>query len=100
LARANYRTANYRQALEAAMQAKHYGGPQYYRVGFIQAMALWQLGEKEKARNCYQEAARLAENHLGNEILCLERDEAAALLGIKERSVAAKNAKEGLPAKH
>jgi tetratricopeptide (TPR) repeat protein len=82
LALANYRTRKYRQALEAAGQVKR-GGSQCLQAAFIQAMAHWQLGDKDRARECYDEAERwLQANRLGDEILCQERDEAAALLGM------------------
>ncbi|MFL5244941.1 MAG: protein kinase domain-containing protein [Gemmataceae bacterium] len=85
LAQARYCLGKHGAAVEAAEQAKRFGGPDKFSAGFIQAMAYWQLGEKEKARQCYQEAADwLEKTHPGIEELCLERDEAAALLGIKQ----------------
>jgi tetratricopeptide (TPR) repeat protein len=82
-AMAKYRTEKYQQALEAAEKAKRYGGPEDFSAAFIQAMAFWRLGEKEKARRCYQAADQWLEStHPGDELLCIERDEAAALLGV------------------
>jgi tetratricopeptide (TPR) repeat protein len=83
LALAKYRTGKHEQALEAAERAKRYGGPKYCRVGFIQAMSHWQLGDKEKARQCFRETTELLrDSHRSGEDL--EKDEAVALLGIQD----------------
>ncbi len=85
LSLAKCRIGKYEAALDSARKARHFGGEEYWAAGFVQAMAHWQLDEKEKARQCYHEAATwLENNHSGDEILCHERDEAAALLGVKE----------------
>jgi len=96
LALARYRNGKYGQAVEAAKKSKHTGGDSDWQTGFIQAMSLWQLGEKEKARQSYHEAARwLENNNPHDEGLRSERDEAAALLGIKQRPL--KEADKNLP---
>ena len=60
--------------------------------GFLLAMAHWRLGQKEEARNCYDEAlSRIAErNREGEETLRLRR-EAAELMGITTRDPATNN---------
>ncbi len=84
LALARYRANKWNDALEAAKEAKRFGGAEYFSAAFVEAAAHWQLGNKEKALHCYQEAAQwLEKTHPGDEELCLERDEAAALLGIR-----------------
>jgi serine/threonine protein kinase/tetratricopeptide (TPR) repeat protein len=86
LALAKYRTANYKQALAAARRSSQFAGPQDVSAGFIQAMCHWKLGNKTKAVEIYQEAAKwLEKGHLGDEDLCVENDEARALLGIGRR---------------
>jgi eukaryotic-like serine/threonine-protein kinase len=78
-----YRVGNYQQALDAIEQARHLGS--LGSAGFVQAMTHWQLGNKERARQCYAEAVAWMEKIApGDEAQGLERAEAAALLGIKE----------------
>ena len=49
-------------------------------------MAHWHLGDKEKALQCYQDGVQWLEkkSHDHEEVNIPERDEAAALLGIKQ----------------
>jgi hypothetical protein len=52
---------------------------------FILVMAYWQMGDKEKARREYGEAVHeIEKNHAGGAALTCTRDEAAALLGIRD----------------
>jgi tetratricopeptide (TPR) repeat protein len=83
LALARYRTGQPKRALQAVKEARYWSGRDYGFAGFVEAMAHWQLGEKDEARQCYEQTAKWLENtDPGDEDLCLERDEAAALLGI------------------
>jgi serine/threonine protein kinase len=94
LALARYRTSNYQGALEAARQGR--GDKSIHMPGFVEAMAYWQIGEKEKACQCYEDARlSLEKTQPGDEDLCLERDEAAALLGINESTKAKEGSRQG-----
>jgi serine/threonine protein kinase len=87
LAWALYRNGRYADALSATQ--KNEGSPGHdikrgIQFGFLRAMSYQQLGESAKADKCFLEAARLLQNHFpGDEEMNQERDEAAALLGVR-----------------
>jgi WD40 repeat protein/tetratricopeptide (TPR) repeat protein len=79
---AQYRAGEWKAALAALDRALPLGGGDS-AVEFFRAMAHWQLGEREQARQCYEAGLRLrAEAKAKQEDLKRFRDEAAALLGI------------------
>jgi WD40 repeat protein/serine/threonine protein kinase/tetratricopeptide (TPR) repeat protein len=90
LGRARYRTGDYAAAVEtleksiaSAAPARAAGGS--FRKAsdcFFLAMAHWQLGHQQEARESYGRAIELAEKYAANEDLSRLRAEAAQLLGI------------------
>jgi hypothetical protein len=54
---------------------------------FVLAMARWRLGEKDAARNAFNEAtAQMAKSSSHDESFLPYRDEAAALLGLTKQT--------------
>jgi serine/threonine protein kinase/tetratricopeptide (TPR) repeat protein len=87
LGTAHYRSGHWRAALEALEKARELTTehPSTHHQ-FILAMSYWQLGDQEKARKEYQEAAQeLRKNGARNAEAVRSRDEAAALLGIRDQ---------------
>src|SRR5262249_29472502 len=84
LGAAQYRAGNWRDAiaaLEKSMELQKGGDPHDW---FVLAMAHWQLGEKEKARNWFGQAVQwMDKNQPKNEELRRFRTEAAEVLGLK-----------------
>jgi tetratricopeptide (TPR) repeat protein len=85
LGAAHYRAGNWKDAvaaLEKSMELRKGGDSVDW---FFLAMARWQLGEKEKAREWYDKAAQwMDKNQPTDEQLRRFRGEAAELLGIKD----------------
>ena len=72
-------------AIEALNESTRLGNTQRSLDLFPRAMAHWQLGEKEKARDFYDRAVVWMEkNKPDNEELHQFRDEAAELLGLAD----------------
>jgi tetratricopeptide (TPR) repeat protein len=85
---ARFRAGDWREAVEALETARELSGPRDNLDLFILAMAQWRLGDKEKARREYDEAVRaLDKNRPGDAAPARSRDEAAALLGIREQRI-------------
>ena len=86
LGTARYRAGDWQgaiEALEKSMQLRS-GGDAF--DWFFLAMAQWQLGHKDEARNWYDKAvAWTEENQRNNEELRRFRAEATELLGIEEK---------------
>jgi WD40 repeat protein/tetratricopeptide (TPR) repeat protein len=81
---AQYRAGDPKAALAALDRAMSLGGDG--AAEFFRAMAHWQLGERDQARQSYEAGVRLrAEAKSKQEDLKSFRDEAAALLGIARR---------------
>jgi serine/threonine protein kinase len=84
---ARYRLGEYQGALQAAGQGQQRIGSEDRSLGFIQAMCHWQLGDRVLARQLHREtAAWMNANCPGEETLCSEREEAARLIGVNDRS--------------
>ena len=79
---AQYRSGDFAAAIESLQKAGQMNsGEQHGGGALFLAMAHWQLGDKDKARNCYDQAVRLIEKNAPNyEGLVRFRAEAAALL--------------------
>jgi tetratricopeptide (TPR) repeat protein len=87
LAGASYRTGDWQAAVTALEKSMEFrqGGDSFN--WFFLAMAHWQLGHKDEARQWYDRAVAWMEKNLpGDEILRGLRVEAAALLGLKDPS--------------
>ena len=86
LGAAHYRAGNWNAAIDAmdkSMQLRKGGDSNEW---FFLAMAHWQLGEKDKAREWYDRAVQwMDKNQPNNDELCRFRAEAAELLGVKEK---------------
>jgi tetratricopeptide (TPR) repeat protein len=81
---AQFRAGDWRGAAEALETARELSGERGPDL-FILAMAHWQLGDKEKARREYDDAVHELEiHHAGDAALARSRDEAAALLGVRD----------------
>jgi serine/threonine protein kinase len=81
-----YRAGDLRAALDALQQGNQLRRGWDPGDGFLMALIHWRLGNKELARQWYQQAARfMADHQPGNELLRRWRGEAAELLGLKER---------------
>jgi Flp pilus assembly protein TadD len=90
---AKYRAGDWKGAVEALARAAKLRKEGDDFTHLFLAMAHWQLGEKEKARACYDKAVAWAEKnhnflaviywHLGSKERAPFRAEAAALLGVK-----------------
>jgi tetratricopeptide (TPR) repeat protein len=89
LGTARYRTGNWKGAiadLEKAVGLRGSDNPNAATDGFFLAMAHWQLGEKEKAREWFDKSVqRMDRTTPENSELKRFRAEAAALLGIEPR---------------
>jgi serine/threonine protein kinase len=84
---AHYRAGNWREAVTAPNKAMNglvdIGTAADGWTLFLQAMAHWQLGDKEQARRCYDQAVTWTDrNETRNKELRRFRAEAAQLLGI------------------
>jgi tetratricopeptide (TPR) repeat protein len=80
---ARYRAGNWKGAVEAFEKAKEIGQEKTLEPGaeFIRAMALWRLGERDRARESYTQAiANLEKEKTKDEKLLRLREEAAALM--------------------
>ena len=86
MALAHYRADDWKAAIAAADKAISLDKEEDDR-GFdwlLQAMAHWQLGDKDEARNLYDQAAKWIENYKAGDIVLRHfQDEAAELMGIK-----------------
>jgi uncharacterized protein HemY len=85
LGAAQYRAKDWKAAIEALEKSMglRKGGDSV--DWFFMAMAYWQLGEKEKARTWFHQAAQWMDKHKAeNEELDRFRGEAAELLGLKD----------------
>jgi serine/threonine protein kinase/Tfp pilus assembly protein PilF len=83
---ARYRAGKWRGAVEALQESRRVDPDDASWDGFYLAMAHWRLGEKGRARECYERAcAALAENKVGRRKLLRLREEAASLLGLPAR---------------
>jgi len=81
---AQYRRGQWRAAVASLEKANELRQESY--EGFFQAMAHWQLGEKEEARTCYARAVQLMKGReYQGHVASLARAEAEALLGIGEK---------------
>ncbi len=89
LGTALYRAGDWKDAianLEKAIGLRRTDDPDNAYEGFFLAMAHWQLGEKDKAREWFDKSVQWMEKDgKANEELRRFRAEAADLLGIKER---------------
>jgi WD40 repeat protein/serine/threonine protein kinase len=81
---AQHRAGQWTEAVAALDKAEELDPGRFPGViGFFQAMARWQLGQKEEARSCYDRAAKYTERHASRDTrLHRLRLEAAALLGL------------------
>jgi WD40 repeat protein/Flp pilus assembly protein TadD len=87
---AQYRAGDYPGAIQTLENAIALHGRTSHDEFFL-AMARWQLGEKEKARHCYNQAVQwMQRNKPNDEELRRFRAEAGALLGIGEPTRAGK----------
>jgi Flp pilus assembly protein TadD len=85
LGQAHYRDRNWKEALAALDKAVELRGTSTSADGFLRAMAHWQLGNKEQAREDYARAVAWMEKHEPkNGSLRRLRAEAAELLGISD----------------
>jgi len=81
-----YRAGNWRAAIAGLEKVKELGSPGDSMEWFPLAMAHWQLGEKDKAREFYDRAVQWMEkNRPNNKELRRFRAEAAELLELKEK---------------
>jgi tetratricopeptide (TPR) repeat protein len=84
---AYYRTSDWKAAIATFATAieLHKGGDSF--DWFFLAMAHWQLGEKDQARDFYDQAVQWMDKNLPtNEELCRFREEAAKLLGVNDKT--------------
>jgi tetratricopeptide (TPR) repeat protein len=86
LGTACYRAENWRDAVDGLEKARQLGGSRDdSNQLFFLAMAHWQLGERDKARECYGGAVQqMDKSNPYDEYLGRVRAEAAALLGIAD----------------
>jgi tetratricopeptide (TPR) repeat protein/tRNA A-37 threonylcarbamoyl transferase component Bud32 len=83
-----YRAGDWRLAIAAFSKARGLRKTQLTSDLFFMAMAHWQLGDKEKARQCYDRVTRwMDSNKTDHQELRRFRAEAAALLGIEKAPV-------------
>jgi tetratricopeptide (TPR) repeat protein len=93
---AHYRTGDWRAAIQAVEKSIALTKDGNGVDRFILAMAHWQLGDKQQARHCYDQAVQWMEkNKPADEELAQFRAEAAALLGLNEPP--GPPAEDGLP---
>jgi serine/threonine protein kinase/Flp pilus assembly protein TadD len=86
---ARYRTGEWQGAIEAFEKSNQIAGR---RGGFFLAMAYWQLGNTEKAGQCFYQAVEgMDENKPKDEDSRRNRAEAAALLEIKDEPAGKKD---------
>ena len=78
LAYAEYRAGDWMATIAAFEKRRQLGSPSDEAEWFLRAMAHWQLGDKEAARTCYDQAVRLK-----TEFLRELQTEAAELMGIE-----------------
>jgi len=84
LGAAEYRAGNWQAAVEALQKSRELKYYNVARTGFFLAMAHWQLGQEDEARQSYQKAAKwMEQNDPEDNDLRRFRTEAAELLGIK-----------------
>ena len=83
---ARYRVGDWKESINALTQSNELlKGDMFSFNAFILAMAHWQLGEQDQARQDYQQAVDwMDKNQPKNEELGRFRAEAAELLGIPE----------------
>jgi tetratricopeptide (TPR) repeat protein len=80
-----YRTDDWKGALEALGKSTQLQGENAVD-SFFQAMAHRRMGDKQRARGCYEQAVRLmAKSQAGNEELRRFRAEAAHVLGLEQK---------------
>jgi tetratricopeptide (TPR) repeat protein len=82
---ASYRAGNYKNAITALEKSETLAPERYlaHNALFL-AMAHWELGQREQARTCYDQAvAWMEKNRSGDPDLLQWRTEAARLLGIE-----------------
>ena len=87
LGAAHYRAGDWKEAIAAIEKSETVAPGRFTAVNFlILAMAHWQLGEKEKARECYEKAVRSMEQGSQSVTGDLERfrREASQLVGIPD----------------
>jgi tetratricopeptide (TPR) repeat protein/tRNA A-37 threonylcarbamoyl transferase component Bud32 len=85
---AMYQNGNYKEAQNAHDKIRRIKPNGLPAADFLQAMIHWQLGEREKARQCYADvAARLTRSPSGDEELSIVRAEAATLLELKDAAL-------------
>jgi tetratricopeptide (TPR) repeat protein len=88
LGMARYRSGDWKGAiadLEKAIGLRNHDHPNNVNNGFFLAMAHWQLGEKDKAREWFDKAAqRMDRGSQNNTALKRFRAEAAELLGVEQ----------------
>jgi serine/threonine protein kinase/Flp pilus assembly protein TadD len=85
LGAAEYRAGHWQAAVEALQKSSELKYYNVARTGFFRAMAHWQLGQKDQARQCYQQAAAWMEkNRPWDKELGRFRAEAEELMGIVE----------------
>jgi serine/threonine protein kinase len=83
---AHHAAGDHRAAVFALKKSLQLPGGQASSSGFFLAMAHWQLGEKEQARQCYDRAVAWMEKHeLRSEDNRRPRRGAAKLLGIRDQ---------------
>jgi tetratricopeptide (TPR) repeat protein len=80
---ASYRAGKWQDAVAGLEKARELGGASGNSNDWF--LAYWQVGEREKARECYGKAVQwMNKNNPYDEDLCRIRAEAAALLGLAE----------------
>ena len=83
---AHYRAASWKDAVAALEKSMELSKGSNSFDWFFLAMAHWQLGDKDKAREWYERAVQWMDNNQsGNEELRRFREEAAELLELKEK---------------
>jgi uncharacterized protein HemY len=83
---AHHAAGDHRAAVLALKKSLQLPGGQASSSGFFLAMAHWQLGEKEQARQCYARAVAWMEKHeLRSEDNRRPRRGAAKLLGVRDQ---------------
>ncbi len=94
---AQYRLGNYKAAIESLGKSMRLGSGGNAFDWFFLAMAQWQLGHKDEARNWYDKAVEWTEKHEPkNEELRRFQMEAAELLGLTDESSAGKGKAENV----
>ena len=82
---ANYRAGRWKEAISALEMAVELDKTVDSRDGFLLAMAYWQSGDREAARNWYERARQgMQANRTSDEELDRFRAEAAVLLGLPD----------------